>query len=99
MKIRGTALIHARTYLRTRWGSQALAMLDAKLPAAARTVFSSPELTTHGWYPVTVWNSLVEEVVRWPNRHGALRDIAAYIAEQDLNMAHKVLLKLGTPEL
>lgn len=99
MKIRGSALIHTRNFLRTRWGNQAVSILEAKLPTSVRAVFVTSELVAHAWYPVTIWNSLVEEVVRWPNKHNAVREIAAYVAEQDLTLAHKVLLKLGTPEL
>jgi hypothetical protein len=99
MKIRGSALIHTKNFLRTRWGNQSLTILQTKLSAQVSAALFSTELNAHSWYPVSVWNALVEEVVRWPNKHGAIRDIAAYIAEQDLTLAHKVLLKLGTPEL
>ena len=101
MKIRGSALIHTRTFLHTRWGSETTSHLMAKLPDAVQEVFASPDLNAFGWYPVVVWNSLVEEVSRWPGKNGAnaIRDIAGYVAERDLTLAHKVLLKLGTPEL
>ncbi|XYH99143.1 hypothetical protein ACMHYB_05065 [Sorangium sp. So ce1128] len=99
MKIRGSALMHTRTYLQTRWGSQSISVLDSKLPASVRAVFSSPDLVAHSWYPVSVWNAIADEISRWPNKSGVIRDLAAYVAEQDLTLAHKVLLKLGTPAL
>lgn len=101
MKIRGSALIHTRTFLHTRWGSETTSLLVAKLPALAQEVLTSPNLTAFGWYPVIVWNALVEEVARWPGKNGTsvIRDIAGYVAERDLTLAHKVLLKLGTPDL
>jgi hypothetical protein len=100
MKIRGSALIHTQTFLTTRWGSESTTMLTAKLPAAAQEVFRG-DLRPYGWYPVSAWNAVAEEVARWPGKNGpaAIRDIAAYAAEQDLTIAHKVLLALGTPDL
>jgi hypothetical protein len=101
MKIRGSALLHSRTFLTSRWGSEITATLIAKLPPGARDTFASQSLSAFSWYPVSIWNAVADEVARWPGKSGALtiRDMAAYVAAQDLTIAHKVLLKLGTPDL
>lgn len=101
MNIKGSALIHTRTYLQKNWGSELASALVAKLSPANREIFNAPNLSSYGWYPVAVWNSVTEEMVRWPGkgRASVVRDIATYVAQQDLTLAHKVLLKLGTPAL
>ncbi|MCC6558066.1 MAG: hypothetical protein IT372_34395 [Polyangiaceae bacterium] len=93
--------MHTRTYLRTRWGWEQTALLTGKLPAEAREIFGSPELALHGWYPITVWNAVLDEIARANVRGGpsAVRDVASFIAQEDLTLTHKVLLKLGTPDL
>jgi hypothetical protein len=50
---------------------------------------------------VAVWNAVITEAARWPGKAGPaiVRDIAQYVSQQDLTLAHKVLLKLGTPAL
>ncbi|EYF05543.1 hypothetical protein [Chondromyces apiculatus] len=101
MKIKGSALIHTRNYLNKSWGSELTTALMAKLPPSSREIFGSDRLTSFGWYPVSVWNAVVDEAARWPGKSGAgiVRDIAQYVSQQDLTLAHKVLLKLGTPAL
>ncbi|HSN98216.1 MAG TPA: hypothetical protein VLS89_07955 [Candidatus Nanopelagicales bacterium] len=76
-------------------------MLAARLSPPIAQIFESPDLIPHGWYPVQVWNAVCDEVARWPNKPGpsVIRDIASFAAQQDLTLAHKVLLKLGTPDL
>jgi hypothetical protein len=100
MNIKGSALIHTRTYLSKSWGSELTAALVAKLSPANREIFNG-QLSSYGWYPVAVWNAVTEEAARWPGKSGlgVVRDIATYVAQQDLTLAHKVLLKLGTPAL
>jgi hypothetical protein len=101
MKIKGSTLVHTRTYLRKNWGSELASMLEAKLAPAIREVYCSGNLTNYGWYPVAVWNAVLDEVARWPGKGGTrtIRDMTAFIASQDLTLAHKVLLKLGSPAL
>ncbi len=101
MKVKGSTLVHTRSFLRKNWGSELASVLESKLPPAIREVYCSPSLHTFGWYPVPVWNTVLEEVSRWPGKGGpsVIRDMCAFIAQQDLSIAHKVLLKLGTPGL
>lgn len=101
MKIKGSALIHTRSFLNKTWGSELANALIAKLAPSSREIFTSDRLHTFGWYPVTVWNSVVDEAARWPGKGGPsiVREIAHYVSTQDLTLAHKVLLKLGTPAL
>lgn len=101
MNIKGSALIHARNFIQSRWGheSTGLSGVLERLEPASRQLFTS-NLLSHAWYPVAVWNEVVEQAARrTENPSRTVRELAAYVAQEDLTTAYKILLKIGTPEM
>jgi hypothetical protein len=97
MRVKGSALIHSRTFLEGRLGTDELARVQVAMSPADRQILAS-QVRAHGWYPVSIWNAISEAVVR-EGGVGTLRQLAAYVADNDLTVAYRLLLSVGSPHI
>jgi hypothetical protein len=97
MRVKGSALLHSRTFLEARLGREALGRIDGAMSAADRQLFTSP-VRIHGWYPVSIWNAVSEAVVR-EGGLATLQHLAAFVADSDLTVPYRLLLSVGSPHI
>jgi hypothetical protein len=89
---KGSLFVHSRQYL----GDAGWNELLATLATADRDVLSE-QLATNLWYPVGLWNRLMQALV---TTRGAptVSALSRHIAAEDVNLLFKMLLKMGSPE-
>lgn len=96
--VKGGVLRHAAGYLQDRCDEGVWEDVLERLPEADQEILDGLVLTG-GWYPLGTWNRLIrtwcEEHVT--NSYDALLDLARYMADHDLNVIFKALLRIGTP--
>ena len=93
---KGTLLVSTREYITTREGAGQWADVVSTLPEQDRRVLGGLVLVS-GWYPVAVWNRLIDEIHHRRDAKYILR-LARYIADNDLSLIFRIALKLGSPE-
>jgi hypothetical protein len=93
---KGILLVSARDYVRTREGVAAWNDVANTLNDHDRALLGSLVLAG-SWYPVAVWNRLVEAIQQRYDARYVLR-LARYIADNDLSLVFRIALKLGSPE-
>src|SRR5438034_9684306 len=95
-RARGILLVSVREYVSThegvaRWGEILRALPDEDRHHLGELVLAG------GWYPVGVWNRLVDEIRKREGDRYVLR-LARHIADSDLSLIFRIALKLGSPE-
>jgi hypothetical protein len=92
---KGTLFVNLKSFVEKR-GNNWQELVSA-LEERDRSVLDGMMLVG-GWYPVGVWNRLLEKYlagVRAPSTEMA--EIARYVADHDLNTLYKALLRMGSP--
>jgi hypothetical protein len=97
---KGTIFLHLREFVVTYHGNEAWERLLAELPASDRTMLDGNFLLVGGWYPVGVWNRLLNTFLpaNYADVDAGMTKVARYISEKDLNMLFKIILKMGSPQ-
>jgi hypothetical protein len=93
---KGSLLVTTRDFVTEREGPALWADLMRALPEGDRQVLGGLVLVG-GWYPVAVWNRLMDELQHRRDARYLLR-LARYIADNDISLFFRIALKLGTPE-
>jgi hypothetical protein len=95
--VKGSLLVTTRDYVTRREGVGQWAEVVSALPETDRRLIEGLVLVG-GWYGVAVWNRLMNELLsrRSP---GYLLRLARHIADNDLSLFFRIVLKLGSPEL
>ena len=96
--VKGTVLVHMRSFVVENQGEGAWqALLDALGPED-RAILGEIVLVG-GWYPVRAWNNAMNVYLprHYPIPGKGMTVLAKYIAEKDLGMLFKMLLKVGSP--
>jgi hypothetical protein len=98
-QVKGSALGGFKRYVETQHGSKDLEVwLRDASPADAELLGGI--ILPSAWYPIGTWNRLVNSYVArlGAGKPDSFRPVAAFIAENDLNLIFKVLLKVASPE-
>ena len=90
------ALLPVLHFVQEREGLGVWRDLLTALPDQERGILDGM-LVASGWYPIAVWNRLMEAILEWRDPRYLL-GLARHIAFQDLNVVFKYVLKLGSPE-
>jgi hypothetical protein len=96
--VKGTVLVHMRAFIVQKNGEGAWhALLDALGPEDRATL--AQIVLVGGWYPVRAWNHAMNVYLpkQFPIPGKGMVELAKYIAEKDLGMLFKMLLKVGSP--
>lgn len=98
MEVRGRALHARRTFLIKHHGEKAYEDLLASLPEDLRAMLEEPPLA-FSWLSMAKLNELDRHIIDevWGGRISPMRTLHSEMANMDMNMAYKVLFKLGTP--
>jgi hypothetical protein len=93
---KGSLLVAVRDYVVERHGEPEWTDVAKTLPQPERRLMEGLVLVG-GWYPVAIWNRLMDELLR---RHDAayLLTLARHIADNDLSLFFRIVLRLGSPE-
>ncbi|WP_437929114.1 hypothetical protein WMF37_07540 [Sorangium sp. So ce291] len=97
--VKGNALGGFKSFVAAQHGADGLTRwLECLSPEDAARV--SGILLPHNWYPVSIWNSLVDRYVAlYGGGHPqGFRPVASAIAEEDLQRFFTVLIKAASPE-
>jgi hypothetical protein len=91
-RAKGSLFTHTRRYV----GEKMWATLTEPLPKADRDLYEHG-FASSGWYPVGMWNRLMEQYLA---REGGpkVTELSRFIAAEDLNFVFRMLLKMGSPE-
>jgi len=94
---KGTLLINLKAYVERQNGIVGWRDLIERVSAVDRTVLDGM-LLAGGWYPVGVWNRVVDAfLTRAPNPGAEMVALARFTADRDLNSLYKALLRMGSP--
>lgn len=98
-RCKGSVLIHLREFAEQKHGGRAWEAVMSALPEDDRAVFDGI-IIVGGWYPVRTWNRALGEFLsnRFADADQGMRELAAFIADRDLNTLYKMILRMGTPE-
>lgn len=98
--VNGSALGKFKSYVITRHGDAGMERWTAELGPEDAAVLRGIILP-NGWYPVRLWNVLVDRYVTLFGAGDAhsFRPVAEQIGGDDLHTFFKVLLKLGSPAM
>ncbi|MFW5875747.1 MAG: hypothetical protein ACOCXM_03325 [Myxococcota bacterium] len=98
-KAKGTILLHLRDFVTREAGADTWTQLVDGLPAEDRSLLGSM-LLVGSWYPVGAWNRLLGAFLsgHYRDSDAGMAEVARFIAERDLNMVFKLILKMGSPE-
>jgi hypothetical protein len=96
---KGSIFIHLQSFVRKRKGVRAWEDLLERTGPRDREVLESL-LIVGGWYPVGAWNRALDTFLpaSYDRPDDGMRDLAAYIADADLNRLYKMVLSMGSPE-
>ena len=98
-RCKGSVLIHLREFVEQKHGGRVWEEVMAAIPEDDRAVFDGI-IIVGGWYPVRTWNRALGEFLpdRYADTDLGMRELAAFIADRDLNTLYKMILRMGTPE-
>lgn len=96
-KAKGTNLLHMRTFVRERFGSDAWSRVLAELEPDAREELGG--LVAVGWYDLPLQVELLRAIDRVLGKGDTslISDIGEFEANQDLTRIHKLFMKFATP--
>lgn len=98
--VKGNALGGVKRFIAARHGAAGVSRwLECMSPQDAALVEGL--LLPHGWYPVRIWNRLLDQFVTvfGDGNPQSFRPVAVAIAEDDLQRYFKVLLKAASPAM
>ncbi|HEY6558640.1 MAG TPA: hypothetical protein VI072_15260 [Polyangiaceae bacterium] len=98
-KIKGTLLVHLKSYALRSHGEGVWNEALAVLPSNDRAILAEP-LIVGVWYPVGVWNRALRAYVtqNFHNPGRAMTAFAQYVAAEDLSTLFKLVLRVGSAE-
>ncbi|HMJ13946.1 MAG TPA: hypothetical protein VK524_21160 [Polyangiaceae bacterium] len=98
-KIKGTLLVHLKSYALRNHGETLWNESLSDLPLNDRKVLAEP-LIVGVWYPVGVWNRALHAYLNhnFNNPGRAMTSFAQYVAAEDLSTLFKLVLRVGSPE-
>lgn len=93
--VKGAVLRHAEAYVCARRSNEAWSALVDALPEADQKVLGGLVLDG-AWYPIGTWNRLLAALCEAPGARPEqlLLDMARFMADRDLNVVFKVLLRM-----
>jgi hypothetical protein len=97
-EIKGNLLAARPSYVRERWGDEALQAVASRLEPATRALVLG-EILPFRWYPLPVMAEVDRAIVEGPMEGDAalMKDFGATIARYDLTTLYRVLFRVGTP--
>lgn len=98
--VKGNALGGVKRFVSARHGAAGVSRwLECLSPQDAALVEGL--ILPHGWYPVRIWNRLLDQYVTLfgDGNPQSFRSVAVAIAEDDLQKYFKVLLKTASPAM
>src|SRR6185295_15159026 len=94
---KGTLLLNLRAYVERQHGPTGWRNVVDFVGDSDRAVLDGMMLTG-GWYPVGVWNRVVDAYLSRAEHPGQeMNEIARFTADRDLNSLFKALLRMGSP--
>ncbi len=98
VEVRGRALPARRAYLLKHFGEKSYEDLIASLPPELRALLEDPPLA-FSWVSLARMRELDRHIIDkvFGGRLSPMRSLHAEMAENDMNMAYKVLFKFGSP--
>lgn len=98
-RCKGSVLVHLREFVEQKHGGRAWHDVLGSLGEDDRAIFDGI-IIVGGWYPVRVWNRAVGSFLpgAYADAELGMRELAAFIADRDLNTLYKMILKMGTAE-
>ncbi|RMG17299.1 MAG: hypothetical protein D6729_09395 [Deltaproteobacteria bacterium] len=91
-------LRHVEAFVKARHDAAAWERLVATLPESDREVLGGLVLDG-AWYPIGTWNRILGALCEAPGAHPRtlLLEMARFMADRDLNVVFKVLLRMRSP--
>jgi hypothetical protein len=98
--VKGNAVLNVTRYVEVTYGPGELSRLIGGLLEPDRAILRGLILPG-GWYPIGLWNRLLDHFVEVLGRGDpqSFRPVAEFIAENDMTMIFKVLLKIASPAM
>jgi predicted hydrocarbon binding protein len=96
-RIKGTNLVHTRSFVESGFGADGWSAVLAAMPAESRAAVGS--ILAVGWYPAHLHVEMVHAIERalGPTRPDILRDAGAYSADFDVTRIHRILFRFANP--
>lgn len=96
-KMKGLLFQYLEDWVVARGGEQEWKALLARVPQGDKALLEDIVLAG-GWYPVGVWNRLVEAYMRkFPDPDAAMAEFCSYLGDRELSSLVKMVLRFGSP--